>query len=72
METPDQYLFVKSRDRVKLLEYGLQMFQVGGLIYNVFLLVLYVLFDSTPETIYESSQIAKALAQKRFKFVLDW
>lgn len=69
-ETLDQYFFIKSRDRVKLFKYGLQIFQLGSLIHNVFLLILCIFFDLTSETIYKGFQITKSLMQKRFEFVL--
>ena len=62
LETSDQYFLVISRDKVKLLEHDLKMFQVYGLVHDVFLLVLSVLFDLTPETIHKGSRIAKGLA----------
>ena len=61
-ELPNYNFLVRSRDGVKLLEHGLQMFQVGGSVHNILLLVLTVSFDSTPETIYKGSRITKALA----------
>ena len=45
LETPNQYFFVKGHNRIKLFKHGLQMFQVGGPVYDVFLLVLSVLFN---------------------------
>lgn len=55
LKTPDQYFFVRDYNKIKLLEYGLQMFQVGSPIDNIFLLVLCVLFDLASKTIYKSS-----------------
>lgn len=42
---------------------------MGGSIYNVFMLVLCILFDLVPEIIYKRSQIANAFIKKCFEFV---
>lgn len=69
-EIPNQHFFIRSRDRIKLLEYDLQMFQVCNSVYNVLLLLLSVLFDLTSEIIYIGFQITKVLIQKCLEFFL--
>ena len=69
LKSPNQYFFLRSRSEVKLLEHALQRFQVCKLVHNVFLLVLSVSFDVTPEIIYKDFQIIKAFAQKCLEFL---
>lgn len=61
-ETPDQYFLVTGRNGVKFPEHGLQMFQVCWPVHDVFLFVLSISFDFTPETMHKDCRIAKVVA----------
>ena len=68
LELSNQVVFIGSFSDVKLQKDELELFEVSGLILNLFVLVLRISYLFVIDTINKDSKVSKVLTKKRLKF----